>query len=258
MWFLYLPVQMFSRCRRVYLFTGWYRTLPSALHCRCMMKNRGMAKTKFSRGRPRSFDTAKALKQALAIFWRKGYQGTSLSDLTKAMNINRPSLYAAFGDKAALFRKVLDYYAEGPASFSRQALQQPTSRAVVDRLLQGMAELLSCPQNPGGCLLVQGALTCASGAEAIRQELISRRVSSEAMLRERLKRAKLQGDLPLDADPAALARFVVTVMQGMSVQAAGGATRRELQHVAAIALRSWPAPVQSHKKQLGTPAFARG
>lgn len=191
-------------------------------------------------GRPRSFDTGKALDRALEVFWRKGYEGTSLSDLTRAMGINKPSLYAAFGDKEKLFRRVLDRYAEGPASHSRVALQEPTSRAVVECLLSSTAGLLTSPRNPGGCLLVQGALVCGNGANSVRRELVSRRLAGEAALRERLKKAKIDGDLPPEANPASLARYVVTLIHGMSVQAAGGATRKQLCRVVEIALQSWP------------------
>src|SRR2546425_106227 len=114
-------------------------------------------------GRPRAFDTDRALDRALRVFWQKGYEGTSLSDLTRAMDINRPSLYAAFGNKAALFRKVLDRYAEGPASYVREALNEPTARAVVERLLRGAARLQTDPRNPRGCLIVQGELSCSKG-----------------------------------------------------------------------------------------------
>lgn len=191
-------------------------------------------------GRPLSFDPDKALDRALDVFWRKGYEGASLSDLTKAMRINRPSLYAAFGDKEKLFGKVLDRYAKGPASYSEAALQQPTSRAVVEHLLRGTADLLTSKGNPGGCLWVRGALACGNGAEFVRKELVSRRTAGEAALRQRLNRARMEGDLPPDAHPANLARYIVIIIQGMSVQAAGGATRSELGRVADIALQSWP------------------
>ncbi len=204
-------------------------------------------------GRPRSFNTSKALDHALQVFWRNGYEGASLSDLTSAMNINRPSLYSAFGDKQTLFRKVLDRYAAGPASYQTQALQQPTGLAVVEKLLRGTVDMLTGPQNPGGCLMVQGALTCGTRAAPMQRELISRRTAGQVALARRLKQAKVRGDLPPDANPTALARFVVTVIQGMSVQAAGGASRADLLRVVAITLQSWPTKVQSHKKQLGTP-----
>jgi AcrR family transcriptional regulator len=192
-------------------------------------------------GRPRAFDTDIALDRALQVFWRKGYEGTSLSDLTKAMGINRPSLYAAFGNKANLFRQALDRYAEGPAAYTHKALNEPTARAVAERLLGGVVDLLADPCTPQGCLAVQGALACGEAADAIRRELIARRAAGEAALRRRLERAIADGDLPVDADPADLARFITTVSQGMAVQAAGGASREELRRVVEMALRAWPA-----------------
>ena len=192
-------------------------------------------------GRPRAFDIDTALDRALQVFWRKGYEGTSLSELTKAMGINRPSLYAAFGNKEALFRKALDRYAEGPAAYTRAALDEPTARAVVERLLRGLVDLLTDPCTPQGCLAVQGALACGDAADSIRRELISRRVAGEAALRQRFEGGIADGDLPSDADPADLARYVVTITQGMAVQAAGGASPEELRRVVEMALRAWPA-----------------
>jgi AcrR family transcriptional regulator len=191
-------------------------------------------------GRPREFDVDKALDRALKVFWRKGYEGTSLPDLTAAMGINRPSLYAAFGNKEALFRQALDRYAEGPAAYVRAAVEAPTAREVAERLLNGAVDLLTKPGNPKGCLMVQGALTCAEESNSVRQELSARRAASEALIRKRFKRAKTEGDLPAKADAAELARFVVTVIRGMAVEAAGGAGRRELSKVARMAMRAWP------------------
>ena len=191
-------------------------------------------------GRPRAFDPDRALDRALQVFWRKGFEGASLTDLTEAMGINRPSLYAAFGDKEALFRKALDRYGHGPAAHLRQALKQPTARRVVERLLGGEADLLTDPRNPRGCLLVQGALACGEAADSVRRELIEHRARFTAAIHERLKRAKSEGDLPPGANPADLARFIATVMNGMAVQAAGGATRRQLQRVVQTALAAWP------------------
>jgi AcrR family transcriptional regulator len=191
-------------------------------------------------GRPRSFDIDGALDRALQVFWRKGFEGASLLELTKAMGINRPSLYAAFGDKEALFRKALDRYLDGPASYIQEALKEPTARAVVERLLRGAADLNAAPRNPGGCLMVQGALACGEAADSIRQELILLRAAGEASIRRRLQRAKSEGDLPADTDPAALARYIATVLYGMAVQAAGGASRSKLQRVVETALRTLP------------------
>jgi AcrR family transcriptional regulator len=191
-------------------------------------------------GRPRSFDIDRALDRALQVFWRKGYEGASLSDLTKAVGVNRPSLYAAFGDKEALFRKALDRYLNGPAAYTQEALKEPTARAVVERLLRGAADLNSAPRNPGGCLTVQGALVCGEAADSVRRELAAYRSAGEAALRRRFQRAKSEGDLPAAANPADLARYVATIVYGMAVQAAGGASRDQLQHVVEMALRTLP------------------
>jgi AcrR family transcriptional regulator len=191
-------------------------------------------------GRPREFDIDKALDCALKVFWSKGYEGASLPDLTEAMGINRPSLYAAFGSKEELFRKAMDRYAEGPAAYVKEALEAPTARDSVERLLRGSIDLLTDPKNPRGCLAVQGALACGEAGECIRRELNSRRATSVTVIRKRLERALQEGDLRADAKPGDLARFVATIMHGMAVQAAGGATRKEMERVAVIALRAWP------------------
>ncbi|HEV8604112.1 MAG TPA: TetR/AcrR family transcriptional regulator [Tepidisphaeraceae bacterium] len=192
------------------------------------------------RGRPRAFDADKALDKALKVFWRKGYEGASLPDLTSAMGINRPSLYAAFGNKEALFRKVIQRYANGPASYVRIALTRPTARAVVQHLLREGVQILTNPRNPRGCLAVQGALACGDSADCVRKELIRQREALVTALRNRFERAKSEGDLPADSAPADLARYVATLMHGLSVQASGGASRSQLQRVANLALRAWP------------------
>jgi AcrR family transcriptional regulator len=208
-------------------------------------------------GRPRAFDTDEALDRALQVFWRKGYEGSSLSDLTEAMGINPPSLYAAFGNKEGLFRQVLERYMAGPASYARAALAAPTARAIVEQLMSGAADLLTDQRNPGGCLLVQGALSSADGADHVRQELNARRAAGEAALRQRLMRAKSAGDLPADADPSGLARFIAAVIYGMAVQAAGGASRKDLQPVIEMALRAWPDGVKAQRTRVTRPAGRR-
>jgi AcrR family transcriptional regulator len=190
-----------------------------------------------SPGRPRSFDKEKALEAALQVFWRKGYEGASLTDLTSAMGIEKPSLYAAFGDKEQLFRQVLDHYQKGPANMTLAGLNEPTARRVIERLLRQSADAGSDPRNPRGCLYVQGALACGSEADCVRTELISRRAAGEAALRKRLQRAKKEGDLRKSADPAGLARYIMAVLHGMSVRSSAGASRKELRGIAETALR---------------------
>ena len=191
-------------------------------------------------GRPRTFDADTALDRALRVFWRKGYEGASLPDLTKAMGINRPSLYAAFGNKEALFRKAVDRYLEGPAGSVRQALEATTARAAVEELLERSIELVTDTRNPRGCFLVQGALACGDTAGSLRREMNKRRSASEAALCERFERAIAERDLPAAANAAELAKFVTVLMHGMAVQAVGGASREDLRRVARIAMRAWP------------------
>ena len=191
-------------------------------------------------GRPLEFDPREALEKALELFWRHGYEGTSLTDLTKAMGIVRPSLYATFGSKEDLFRKVVDLYWSRHMGFARAAREKPTAREVVEALLFGFADVVTGCGTPAGCLEVSGALACSPASEDIQKELAARRTRDEAVLRKRLERARSEGDLPEDVSPADLARFIATVLRGMAVQAKSGASRKELRRVAAMALRVWP------------------
>ena len=191
-------------------------------------------------GRPRAFDADAALERALQVFWRKGYEATSLTDLTEAMGINRPSLYAAYGNKESLFRKALDRYAEMATTGTCDAMNEPTARGAVACLLGKAVEGAACPTNPRGCLMVSAALAGGEEAATIRRELVARRAGTEAIIRRRMERAREEGDLPANADPADFARYVVTVLHGIAVQAAGGATPAQLRGVAETALRVWP------------------
>ncbi len=191
-------------------------------------------------GRPREFDFNRALDCALQVFREKGYEGASLSDLTRAMGINRPSLYAAFGDKQALFQKALKRYIEGPASRLLAALEEPAARAAVERALHAAAELQTSPGSPPGCLTVQGAMTCSQTRQPVQQELVDRRKEFQDALRRRLRRARSEGDLPRQSSPADLARYFATIVNGMAVQASSGATRAELHRTIETAMRAWP------------------
>jgi AcrR family transcriptional regulator len=192
-------------------------------------------------GRPREFDLDKALDKALEVFWRNGYEGASIAELTTAMAINPPSLYAAFGNKEELFRKALDRYAQQRTKFWTEALNAPTARAMVEHLLRESVNFLTNECNPPGCMFVRGAFSCSEAAETIRHELAARRAQGEMALRERLQRAKAEGEMPSELDAADFARYVMTVLEGMSVRAAAGATGEELHRIAAMALRPWPA-----------------
>jgi len=192
------------------------------------------------RGRPPAFDYEEALEKALKVFWLRGYEGASMTELTEALGINRPSIYAAFGNKEELFRKALGKYLAGPVAYVAEAMKEPTSRQVVEKFLTKSAEFLTSPNSPRGCMIVQGALSCGQGAELIRQELIAYRKNYEDNLRQRFELAQTQGDLPNDIDASKLAKYVATLHQGMSVQATSGATIEELMTVAQVALKNWP------------------
>jgi len=191
-------------------------------------------------GRPRGFSEGAALDAAMRVFWEKGYEGSSLDDLTAAMGINRSSLYATFGDKEALFRRVMDRYAAGPLSFLSEALEQPTARAVVEALLRGTVKFLADSTHPRGCLSLQGGLACGSGAEPVKQAMIDWRKSGLSQIQKRMQQAHDEGDLAKDVDPQDIARYVSIVMDGLGVQSANGATRMEMNRAVNMALRFMP------------------
>jgi len=191
-------------------------------------------------GRPRAFDPDAALDRAMHVFWAKGYEGASLSNLTRAMRINRPSLYAAFGNKEQLFRKALDRYISGPLAYFGEALAAPKARDVIEQIFFGAANMPSDSLTPAGCLVVQGALACGDTARSVRKQIAALRAAAKAALRRRFQRAKREGDLPKNADPAELSHYVMTVLHGMAVQGADGASPNKLRRVAEIALRAWP------------------
>jgi AcrR family transcriptional regulator len=188
-------------------------------------------------GRPRGFDEDAALEAAMRVFWEKSYEGATMADLTEAMGINRSSIYAAFGDKESIFHRVMERYLGEPMDYIRRALAQPSLREVVAGLIHGTAEFLSMRGNPRGCLLIQGALACGTDAKPIKQAMIDWRKNGEAAIKKRLQEAQSNGELPREIQPADFARYLSSVMAGLGVQAANGATRAELQNVAAIALR---------------------
>ena len=191
-------------------------------------------------GRARAFDTDEALERAMTVFWTKGYEGASLADLTKAMGINRPSLYAAYGNKHELFRKALERYGEGPSSYEREALAQPTARAVAEGLLRGAADVQTDPDTPAGCLAVLGTTYCAEDSSPVGKIVIAFRLAGHAAIRDRFERARAEGDLPANADPKDLTHYIGTVVCGMAVLAASGATRKELERVIELTMRGWP------------------
>jgi AcrR family transcriptional regulator len=189
-------------------------------------------------GRPRRFDCDIALDQAMDVFWRHGYEGATIAQLTEAMGINPPSLYAAFGSKEGLLKAALDRYTARRAAWMDEVLSAPTARDVAERMLMGVADKQTDPANPPGCLLVQGGIACGTGSASVPFELATRRAQTEDQLRERFARARDEGDLKPSADPAALARYISAVTVGMGVMASSGAERDALREVAAVAIKA--------------------
>lgn len=178
------------------------------------------------------------MDKALDVFWRHGYEGASISELTQAMGISPPSLYAAFGNKEKLFRSALDRYAEVRKQVWAELMKQPTARAMMESLFARVIEFYADEGNPNCCMLVK--LSTAETDKVLAQHLCAKRAESEALLVERFTKAKADGELPDDIEPADLAGYFMTVLDGLSVRAAAGAKRQELHRVADLAMRGWP------------------
>lgn len=192
------------------------------------------------RGRPRSFDRTDALKRAMMLFWKHGYEGTSMADLTAAMGITAPSLYAAFGCKEELFREVVQHYQEHEGRFTDEALAADTSaREAIETMLNGAAANLGAT---GGCLVVTAATKSGVGNEAVDAYLQQNRVGKNDAIRRRLERAVEQGELSAEVDVRGLATFYATLLQGMSIQARDGVSRKSLKAAVTVAMSAWPAP----------------
>ncbi|MFF0743848.1 TetR/AcrR family transcriptional regulator [Streptomyces sp. NPDC004111] len=191
------------------------------------------------RGRPRSFDRQEALEKATLAFWEHGYEPTSLTQLTRAMGISAPSLYAAFGDKEALFGEVVSAYARTHGAFASRALEEePTARAAIGRMLHEAAAAYTDPAHPRGCMVISAATNCATAG--VEEALRERRNANLAAFESRIRADIASGELPASIDAGALARFSGAVLQGMSQQARDGAGREELEAVAALAMTAWP------------------
>jgi AcrR family transcriptional regulator len=192
-----------------------------------------------ARGRPREFDVEEALASALRVFWAKGYEGASLTDLTEAMGITRPSLYAAFGNKEALFKRALDLYESEKLAYVGKALEAPTAKGVAERMLAGAIDTITSSECRG-CMGVITSVSCGSQDSPIRDDVHARTQSVRDAIEARMRRAIEAGDFSFPVDPEAITRYLIALLQGMSVQAGSGASREQLEQVAAAALAVWP------------------
>jgi AcrR family transcriptional regulator len=194
-----------------------------------------------ARGRPLSFDRDAALETAMHVFWERGYEAASISDLTAAMGITPPSLYTAFGDKEQLFLEAIERYALGSGSAGVRALkEEPTARSAIERWLLEAASELTQPCHPKGCMVVMAATNCSAAAERVQDALLLRRTEAIANVGRRIQGGIDNGELPPDTDAQDLANFYATIYQGMSMQAKDGATHESLVATVRTAMRSWP------------------
>ncbi|WP_327304617.1 TetR/AcrR family transcriptional regulator [Streptomyces sp. NBC_01298] len=191
------------------------------------------------RGRPRSFDRDAALDKAMFAFWERGYEATSISDLTASLGISAPSLYAAFGDKRKLFDEVVVVYGGRYGDFAAVALaEEPTARAALGRILREAAEVYTDPAHPPGCMVISAAVNTTS--DEVAQALRVRREANLVAFESRIRADVATGVLPAGTDTWALARYAGAVLQGMSQQSRDGAGREELEAVAELAMGAWP------------------
>jgi AcrR family transcriptional regulator len=191
------------------------------------------------------------------VFWERGYEAASISELTAAMGITPPSLYTAFGDKERLFLEAIERYAGGAGSGAPRALaEEATARRAIERLLEEAAEELTRPCHPAGCMVVMAATNCSIASAHIQAALAKRRAASEAGIRDRIEQGIRDGELPAGTDAAALANFYTTVFQGMSIQARDGASRASLLATARTAMQAWPVQLSASSRAANRPARA--
>jgi AcrR family transcriptional regulator len=208
-----------------------------------------MSTTESRRGRPRGFDREAALRRAMEVFWERGYEGTSIGELTRSMGINAPSLYAAFGSKERLFREAVAHYDSHDGSISERALrEQPTARAAIEAMLRENADLYADPATPTGCMVVLGATTWTPHNEDVRSYLAGLRRKIFELIRERLEHAVEAGELATGTDVSALADFYNTVLEGLSIQARDGASREAMHAIVDCAMAALNAPSASDRR----------
>lgn len=189
-------------------------------------------------GRPREFDRQQALERARDAFWRRGYEGTSMSDLVAALGIASARIYAAFGSKEALFREAIALYEAGEGGFADRALaEELTAREAIARMLRDAVEIYTRPGQPQGCMVVSAATNCSAENDAVMAWLAKHRRARTASLIARLRRAVKNGELPVQTDVEMLGDCFAALLHGLSVQARDGVPKRRLLALIPPALR---------------------
>ena len=194
-------------------------------------------KTAKKMGRPRGFDENVALDAAMNLFWERGYEGTSMAELSKEMDLTPPSIYAAFGDKKSLFRLAAKRYAAGPAQYQAKALLEPTLREVIFALFRNTVEFLTEPGHPAGCMTLTGAMACSVEADSAKELMTEIRKQNEAAVKARLQQARKSGELAADLNVDDYSRYLSTLLGGLAIQAANGTSKAAMKRTANMALR---------------------
>ena len=208
--------------------------------------NHSMTSTR-PRGRPRGFDRDEALDKALLLFWSRGFEATSISDLTSAMRITPPALYSAYGDKKKLFLEAVERYERRVGCFAHKALtEEPTAEAAIGCLLHGAVDAFAKPRWPKGCLVVLGATNCAVDSSDISAALAERRKNAEMAVRARISAGQTAAELADDTDVDALTGTVTATLYGLAVKAKDGASRAQLHKIVDQFMRAWPSRQISH------------
>jgi AcrR family transcriptional regulator len=216
-----------------------------------------LPKTPKPSGRPRQFDADEALEKAMRLFWAKGYDGVSIGDLTKVMGVNRPSLYATFGNKEELFKKALARYMHCYFSSASFAAQFTTVHASVEAMLHAAADFLANTSHPPGCFEVVVALAGGDESKSVLKKLQGVRTGGIEAWRDRFARAQAEGEIPASPTAIDLARYVMTVVTGMTVIARTGATAEDLHRVADIAVKSLPLASSTNSRDAPPPKRRR-
>lgn len=204
-------------------------------------------------GRPRAFDRDAALREAMELFWRRGYAGVSVSMLTDTLGISSTSLYAAFGSKVQLFEEAIELYDSPGTTPTDQALARPQAREAIEAALRGNAEAYIDPATPRGCMIVLSAINLGSGHETVGRGLAERRERDRAKFEARIEKGITDGGLPAKLDAAAAASYVQTVLHGLSIQARDGCTRQRAHLVIDIAMKGWDALIAQASEAQGGP-----
>jgi AcrR family transcriptional regulator len=188
-------------------------------------------------GRPIGFDKDAALEAAMLLFWERGYEGTSMAHLTQAMGLNPSSIYAAFGDKHALFQLAVKRYMDIRAEYATKALQEPTLEKTIRALFSSTVAFLTTPGHPPTCMTLAGAVGCSLDATPARDLMTEIRKQNEVAMRKRFLQARKSGELPKGVNVDDFTRYLSTIIAGLSIQAANGSTKAELKRTAQMALR---------------------